>query len=51
MRSFVNAEHPAWEGFDFDQAVADGIWARKDGIFDSQIVFADGVFPTPSTKF
>ena len=51
VRSFVNAEHPAWEGFDFDQAVADGIWARKDGIFDSQIVFADGVFPTPSTKF
>ncbi len=51
VRSFVNPEHPAWEGFDFDQAVADGIWARKDGIFDSQIVFADGVFPTPSTKF
>ena len=32
VRSFVNAEHPAWEGFDFDQAVADGIWARTDGI-------------------
>ena len=51
VRSFVNPEHPAWEGFDFDQAVADGIWGRPDGVFDSQIVFADGVFPTPSTKF
>ncbi len=51
VRSFVNPEHPAWEGFDFDQAVADGIWGRPDGIYDSQIVYADGVFPTPSTKF
>lgn len=51
VRGFVNPEHPAWEGFDFDTAVAEGIWGRADGIFDSQIVFADGVFPTPSTKF
>ncbi|MFR5091147.1 MAG: molybdopterin-dependent oxidoreductase [Adlercreutzia equolifaciens] len=50
-RSFVNEEHPAWEGFDFDKAVEEGIWGRPDGIYDSQIVFADGVFPTPSTKF
>lgn len=51
VRGFVNPEHPAWEGFDFDTVVAEGIWGRADGIFDSQIVFADGVFPTPSTKF
>ncbi len=51
VRGFVNLEHPAWEGFDFDTVVAEGIWGRADGIFDSQIVFADGVFPTPSTKF
>ncbi len=51
VRGFVNEEHPAWEGFDFDQVVSEGIWGRKDGIFDPQIVFADGVFPTPSTKF
>lgn len=51
VRTFVNEDHPAWEDFDFDQAVADGIWGRKDGIFDSQIVFADNEFPTPSTKF
>ena len=53
VRSFVNAEHPAWDGFDFDKAVEEGIWApHADGIFDSQIVFCpDGVFPTPSTKF
>ena len=51
VRSFVNEEHPAWEGFDFDKAVEEGIWGRPDGIYDSQIVFADGVFPTPSTKF
>lgn len=29
----------------------EGIWGRPDGIYDSQIVFADGVFKTPSTKF
>ena len=51
VRSFVNEEHPAWEGFDFDKAVEEGIWGRPDGIYDSQIVFADGVFKTPSTKF
>ena len=51
VRSFVNEEHPAWEGFDFDKAVDEGIWGRPDGIYDSQIVFADGVFATPSTKF
>lgn len=51
VRGFVNEEHPAWEGFDFDTAVAEGIWGRKDGIYDSQIVFADGVFATESTKF
>ncbi len=52
VRSFVNEEHPAWEGFDFDKAVGrEGIWGRPDGIYDSQIVFADGVFPPPSTKF
>lgn len=51
VRGFVNEEHPAWEGFDFDTAVAEGIWGRKDGIYDSQIVFADGVFATDSTKF
>ena len=26
VRSFVNEEHPAWEGFDFDKAVEEGIW-------------------------
>lgn len=51
VRSFVNEEHPAWEGFDFDETVAKGIWGRPDGIYDSGIVFADGVFPTPSGRF
>lgn len=51
VRSFVNEEHPAWEGFDFDEAVREGIWGRPDGIYESGIVFADGVFPTPSGKF
>ena len=34
--SFVNEEHPAWEGFDFDKAVEEGIWGRSDGIYDSR---------------
>ena len=51
VRSFVNEEHPAWEDFDFDEAVKEGIWGRPDGIYESGIVFADGVFPTPSGKF
>ena len=51
VRSFVNEEHPAWEGFDFDEAVKEGIWGRPDGIYDAGIVFADGVFPTPSGRF
>ena len=52
-RGFVNAEHPAWEGFDFDQAVAEaGICAaRKDGVFDAaDRLRPDGAFPTPSTQ-
>lgn len=51
VRSFVNEEHPAWEGFDFDEAVKEGIWGRPDGIYEPGIVFADGVFPTPSGRF
>ena len=51
VRGFINEEHPAWEGFDFDEAVKEGIWGRPDGIYESGIVFADGVFPTPTTKF
>ena len=36
VRSFVNEEHPAWEGFDFDEAVKEGIWGRPDGIYDER---------------
>mgnify|MGYP000202368418 CR=1 FL=1 len=37
-------------GFDFDKAAEEGIWGRPDGIYDSQIVFADGVFKTGSEE-
>ena len=53
VRSFVNEEHPAWEGFDFDKAVGrEGIWGRPDGASTTpRSSSPDGVFPPPSTKF
>lgn len=52
VRGFINKEHPAFEGFDWDTFVKEGVWARKDGIFDPVFAFGpDHEYKTPTGKF
>lgn len=51
VRGFINYDHPAWEGFDFDKVAEEGIFARADAIFEPLIFRPDNTFPTPSKRF
>ena len=50
VRSFVNEDHPAWEGFNWDDALKEGLWTRPDQSFEPAIAFPDNLFPTPSMR-
>ena len=51
VRGFINEKHPAFKGFEWDTFVKEGVWARKDGIFDVVYAFGDQKYKTPTGKF
>lgn len=52
VRGFINEEHPAFEGFNWETFVKEGVWARKDGIFDPVFSFGpEYQYQTPTGKF
>jgi molybdopterin-containing oxidoreductase family molybdopterin binding subunit len=51
VRGFINPDHPAFAGFNWDTFVKEGVWARKDGIFDPVYSFKDQKYKTPTGKF
>lgn len=52
VRSFPNPESSAFEGFDFDEAIKDGMWGMPTGIYDEPlIVFEEHDYQTPTGRF
>ncbi|HIY84558.1 MAG TPA: molybdopterin-dependent oxidoreductase [Candidatus Rubneribacter avistercoris] len=52
VRSFPNPESSAFKGFDFDEAVKEGMWGMPTGIYDEPlIVFEDHQYSTPTGRF
>ncbi len=51
VRNYVTSEHPALKGLEWKSFVKEGIFARKDGIFEPVNAFADKKFKTQTGKF
>ena len=52
VKGFVNLEHPAFEGFDWDNVLKDGVWGRKDGIYEPVFAFGpEYQYQTPTARF
>lgn len=51
VKGFINPTHPAFEGFKWEDWVRDGVWARKDAIFEPLIAFEDQKYKTATGKF
>lgn len=51
VRTFLDSDHPAFEGCDIEEAINEGILARKDGIYDrATYPLGDKVFATPTGR-
>lgn len=52
VRSWPNPESSAFEGFDFDEAIKEGMWAMPTGIYEEPLIaFEDQVYSTPTGRF
>ena len=52
VRSWPNPDSSAFEGFDFDEAIKEGMWGMPTGIYDEPlIVFEDQQYQTPTGRF
>lgn len=52
IRQFVSTDHPAWDDFDWDTVMSEGIYGRSDADYNPGIVYAEGKgYKTQTEKF